>query len=108
MSAIMKIDANLRPEHDSMTINLKPELERLIQKDIERGAYRSIEEFVERAIQMLHDEEDLLWESRDAIHEEIGRGLAELGLGEGISGDESRARLQEKKANWLNQPHQSS
>lgn len=91
-----------------MTINLKPELERLIQKDIERGAYRSIEEFVERAIQMLHDEEDLLWESKDAIHEEIGRGLGELDRGEGISGDESRARLQERKATWLNQPHQSS
>jgi Arc/MetJ-type ribon-helix-helix transcriptional regulator len=88
-----------------MTINLKPELEQLIQKDIERGAYRSIEEFVERAIQMLHYEEDLLWESKDGIHEEIGRGLAELDRGEGISGDESRARLQEKKANWLNRQH---
>jgi len=52
---------------------------------------------------MLHEEEDLLWESKDAIHEEIGRGLAQLDRGEGISGDESRARLQEKKANWLNQ-----
>ena len=84
-----------------MTINLKPELEQLIQKDIERGAYRSVEEFVERAVQMLHDDEDLLWESKDAIHQEIGRGLDELDRGEGIPGDVSRARLQEKKADWL-------
>jgi len=36
---------------------------------------------------MLHDEEDLPWESKDAIHQEIGRGLAELERGEGIPGD---------------------
>ena len=85
-----------------MTINLKPELQQLIQKEIERGAYQSVEEFVERAVQMLHDEEELLWENKDAIHREIGRGLDELDRGEGIPGDVSRARLQEKKAGWLN------
>ena len=39
---------------ERMTIHLKPELEQLIQKDIERGAYQTVEQFVERAIQMLH------------------------------------------------------
>ena len=89
-----------------MTIQLKPELEMLIQKDIQRGAYQSIEEFIERAIQMLHNEEDLLWVNKDAIHGEIGRGLAELDRGEGVPGDVWRARLQEKKANFLHPPHQ--
>jgi Arc/MetJ-type ribon-helix-helix transcriptional regulator len=65
----------------------------LIQRDIERGGYQSVEEFVELAVQMLHDEEEPLWENKDAIHREIGRGLAELDRGERISGDESRARL---------------
>jgi antitoxin ParD1/3/4 len=91
-----------------MTINLKPELQRLIQKDIERGAYQSVEEFVERAVQMLHDEEDLLWESKDAIHREIGRGLAQLDRGEGVPGDVSRSRLQEKKDEFLKRQHRSS
>jgi antitoxin ParD1/3/4 len=84
-----------------MTIHLKPEFEALIQKDVARGAYRSIEEFVERAVQLLHDEEALLHESRDAIHERIGIGLAQLDQGQGISGEVSRARLQGKKAAWL-------
>lgn len=90
-----------------MTIHLKPELEALIQQDIERGAYRSVEEFVERAIQMLHGEEELLQESKGVIDDEIGRGLAQLDRGEGIPCDVSRARLQEKKAGLLNkqQPH---
>jgi putative addiction module CopG family antidote len=92
----------------SMTINLKPELEQLIQKDIARGAYQSVEEYVERAVQMLHDEEDLLQENKDAIHQEIGRGLAELDRGEGIPGDVSRARLQEKKAEWLKRQRPAS
>ena len=91
-----------------MTINLKPELEQLIQKDIQRGSYQSVEDFIERAIQALHEEEDLLWESKDAIHQEIGRGLAELDRGEGMPGDISRARLQQKKADWLSRLSQSS
>jgi hypothetical protein len=31
-----------------MTIHLKPELEALIQRDVERGPYQSVDEFVER------------------------------------------------------------
>ena len=42
-----------------VTIHLKPELEALIQKDVERGVYQSVDEFVERAEQMLHEEEAL-------------------------------------------------
>jgi putative addiction module CopG family antidote len=84
-----------------MTIHLKPELEALIQQDVERGPYRSVDEFVARAIQMLHDEEHLLHENKQAIHEAIGEGLAELDCGKGVAGDVSRARLQEKKAAWI-------
>ena len=75
-----------------MTIQLRPELEQPIQKDIERGGYQSVEQFVERAIQLLHGEEHLLQENKEAIHEAIG---------EGVPGDVSRARLQEKKAAWI-------
>jgi antitoxin ParD1/3/4 len=85
-----------------MTIQLSPELEQLIEKDIERGGYQSVEQFVERAIQLLHDEEHLLQENKDAIHAAIGDGLAQLDRGEGVPGDRSRAQLQEKKAAWIN------
>ena len=86
-----------------MTIHLKPELEALIQQDVERGPYQSVEQFVERAVQMLHDEEHLLQENKESIHEAIGEGLAQLDRGEGVPGDVSRARLQEKKAAWIDQ-----
>ncbi|MDQ2950206.1 MAG: type II toxin-antitoxin system ParD family antitoxin [Acidobacteriota bacterium] len=87
-----------------MTIQLSPELEQLIQSDVQRGGYQSVEQFVERAIQLLHDEEHLLQENKDAIHRAIGEGLAQLDRGLGIPGDVSRARLQEKKAAWINTP----
>jgi putative addiction module CopG family antidote len=86
-----------------MTIHLKPEFEALIQKEVARGAYRSIEDYVERAVQLLHDEEALLHETRDAVHEQIGLGLAQLDQGRGMSGAVSRTRLRGKKAAWLEQ-----
>ena len=90
-----------------MTIDIKPELEALIRKDVERGACPSIEEFVERAIRMLHDEEQLLQANKDAIHEKIGHGLAQLDRGEGVPAEVSRARLQKQKAAWLDQQRRS-
>ena len=91
-----------------MTIQLTPELEQLIQKDIERGDYQSIEQFVERAIQLLHDEEHLLHESKGAIHDAIGEGLAQLDRSEGVPGEVSRFRFQEKKAKWIDTRKRSS
>ncbi len=90
-----------------MTIDIKPELEALIRQDVERGACPSIDEFVERAIRMLHDEEQLLLANKDAIHEKIGHGLAQLDRGQGISAEASRPRLQSQKAAWLDQQRSS-
>jgi Arc/MetJ-type ribon-helix-helix transcriptional regulator len=87
-----------------MTIQLKPELEQLIQKDIEGGGYQSVEQFVERAVEMLHEEEALLAGDRQLVHEKIERAFAQFERGEGLSPEESRARLREQKAAWLNQP----
>jgi putative addiction module CopG family antidote len=86
-----------------MTIHLKPELEALIQKDVERGAYRSVDEFVERAVQMLHEEEALLANDGRVVHEKIERAFDQFERGEGLTPEESRARLQERKAAWNKQ-----
>lgn len=80
-----------------MTIHLKPELEALIQKDVERGPYQSVDEFVERAVQMLHEEEALLANDSQAIREKIERAFCQFERDEGLTPEESRARLDEKK-----------
>lgn len=84
-----------------MIIELRPEDEELIQRRLDSGAFRSVEEIIHRALETLDADETWLQESRDIITAKIERGLAELDRGEGISGEESRARLQEKKAAWL-------
>jgi putative addiction module CopG family antidote len=88
-----------------MTIHLKPELEALIQRNVERGHYQSAVEFVERAVQMLHDQESWLANDREVIQEKIEHGLGQLERGEVLSPEESRAWLQEKKKAWLKQQH---
>jgi Arc/MetJ-type ribon-helix-helix transcriptional regulator len=80
-----------------MTIHLKPELEALIQKDVERGPYRSVDDFVERAVQMLHEEEALLVNDRDVINQKIERAFGQFARSEGLTPEESRARLRERK-----------
>ena len=84
-----------------MTIHLKPELERLIQKDVERGPYQTADEFVERAIQMLHEQEEWLSANRADIAAKIEEGYASAQRGEMIDDDEVRARMEAKKRAWL-------
>jgi putative addiction module CopG family antidote len=57
-----------------MTIHLKPELEALIQKDVERGPYQSADEFVEQAVQMLHEQEQWLADNHADIAAKIEEG----------------------------------
>ena len=80
-----------------MTIHLRPELERLIQKDVERGPYETADEFVERAVQMLHDQEEWLSTNRSEISAKIDEGYASAQLGDLIDVDQVRAQMEEKK-----------
>jgi Arc/MetJ-type ribon-helix-helix transcriptional regulator len=84
-----------------MTIQLKPETEALIQQDLQRGPYRTIEEFVEQAVRMLHDEEELWASEKQAINEKIERAHGQFERGEYFTEEESRARLEEHKAAWI-------
>ena len=90
-----------------MTIHLKPETEKLIQEHIQRGSYRSVDEYVERAIRALHEEEELLAHEKDMLNAQIASGLAQLDRGEGIPGDVALARLQERKDALLRQQRHS-
>ncbi|HYL38152.1 MAG TPA: type II toxin-antitoxin system ParD family antitoxin, partial [Bryobacteraceae bacterium] len=65
-----------------MTIHLKPELEALIQQDVERGLYQSADEFVAHAVQMLHEQEQWLADNRYDIAAKIEHGFAQAERGE--------------------------
>ena len=84
-----------------MKVDLNPELEEIIAQDLKRGGYRSVDEFLGRAVRILHEEEELLALDRTNIDEEIALGLAQLDRGEGIPSAVARSRLQERKAQFI-------
>jgi antitoxin ParD1/3/4 len=86
-----------------MKIELRPELEVLIKQDVERGAYKSVDEFVEQAVSLLHEQEAWLAEQGSEIRAKIEEGYAAAQRGELIDSSEVRARLEEKKRTWLSE-----
>ena len=88
-----------------MTIRLKPELEALIQKDVERGPYGSADEFVEQAVQMLHEQEQWLADHRAEIATKIEEGYVSAERGELLDPEQARARVAERKQAWRNEKH---
>jgi putative addiction module CopG family antidote len=59
-----------------MEIHLKPELEELIKQDVQRGSYQTVDEFVERAVSMLHEQEAWLAQNRAEIASKVDEGYA--------------------------------
>ncbi len=80
-----------------MTIHLKPELEALIQEDVERGSYQTADEFVAQAVQMLHEHERWLAENRADIAAKIEHGFAQAERGELVDGEEAFRRLRQRR-----------
>ena len=86
-----------------MTITLRPEHEKAIAEAIQSGAYRSAEEVIARALEVLRSEDEWLAERKDEISEKIERALGQFERGEFLSDEQSRADMEKRKAAWLAQ-----
>ena len=86
-----------------MTIRLKPEPEALIQKDVERGPYQSADEFVEQAVQMLHEQEQWLADNHADIAAKIEEGYVSAERGDLLDPEQVRAQIDERKQAWRNE-----
>ena len=60
-----------------MTVHIKPELEAIIAEDVKTGAYASVDDYVERSIEMMHEQEEELARDREGITAQIEEGWAE-------------------------------
>jgi antitoxin ParD1/3/4 len=89
-----------------MKIELKPELEALIKQDVERGLYKSVDEFVEQAVSLLHEQEAWLAEQGSEIRAKIEEGYAAAQRGELVDSGDVRSRLEEKKRAWVAEKRQ--
>jgi putative addiction module CopG family antidote len=90
-----------------MKIHLRPELEQLIKQDVQRGPYQTVDEFVEHAVSLLHEQEAWLAEHGSEIRERIEQGYAAAQRGELIDSDQVRSRLDGRKRAWLTDKHQA-
>jgi Arc/MetJ-type ribon-helix-helix transcriptional regulator len=86
-----------------MDIHLCPELEEQIRQDIQRGPYQTVDEFVERAVTLLHEQEAWLATHRDEIAGKTEEGWNAAVRGELASDKEGQAHMQQRKRAWSEQ-----
>ena len=80
-----------------MEIRLRPELAELVKKDVERGPYATVEQFVDEAVSMMHERELWLAQNRAAISAKIEEGFAAAERGELMDADAARSALADRK-----------
>jgi Arc/MetJ-type ribon-helix-helix transcriptional regulator len=80
-----------------MEIRLRPEIEDLIKQDVQRGSYKTVDEFVECAVSMLHEQEVWLAQNHAGIGARIEEGYAAAQRGELVDADAARLRLKKLK-----------
>jgi len=86
-----------------MQIQLPPELEAQIRQDVERGPFASVDEFVEYAVALLHEQETWLVQNREAIETGIQAAWDAAERGELANEASVRQRMEERKTAWAHQ-----
>lgn len=81
-----------------MTLELRPELEDLMKQDIRAGVCGSVEEYVEKAVMLLHNQESWLLAHREEVAAQIEAGWQAAERGEVIGAEQLRAELQRRKS----------
>lgn len=84
-----------------MKVTLRPELEELVKQDVRRGPYQSVDEFVEYAVSMLHEQEAWLAEHSAEIKEKIEEGYAAALREELMDTEEIKSELEKRKLAWF-------
>jgi hypothetical protein len=84
-----------------MTIDLKPEQQRVIDLAIRSGAYRDPGEVLDQAFEIIREQSDLedwMLMQRDEIAKQIATGFAQAERGELIDGDAAVEVLRQRRA----------
>ena len=84
-----------------MTIDLKPEQQRVIDLAVRSGAYQNPGEVLDQAFEIIREQldlEDWMLEQREAIGSHIETGFAQAERGELIDGDMAVEMLRRRRA----------
>lgn len=88
-----------------MTIDLKPEQQRVIDLAVQSGAYMNPGEVLDQAFEIIREQldlEDWMLGQREHVAAHIASGFAQAERGELIDGDEAVERLRRRRAERLN------
>lgn len=84
-----------------MTIELKPEHQRVIDLAVRSGAYQNPDDVLDQALEIIRGQlelEDWMLEQREAVAAHIGTGFVQAELGELIDSDAAIAMLRQRRA----------
>jgi len=84
-----------------MTIDLKPEQQRVIDLAVQSGAYQNPGEVLDQAFEIIREQldlEDWMLEQREAITVQIANGFAQAERGELMDGDAAVEMLRRRRA----------
>ncbi|HLX83455.1 MAG TPA: hypothetical protein VKR59_06135 [Terriglobales bacterium] len=88
-----------------MTIDLKPEQQRVIDLAVQSGAYMDPGEVLDQAFEIIREQldlEDWMLGKREEVAAHIAAGFAQAERGELIDGDAAVERLRRRRAERLN------
>jgi len=84
-----------------MTITLRPEHEKMIAEAMETGAFRTPDDVVGRALEILQVKNQWLRSRQPEIVEKIERAFGQFERGESFTAQESRADMSKRKEAWM-------
>ena len=90
-----------------MTIDLKPEQQRVIDLAVRSGVYRSPDDVLDQAFEIIREQldlEDWMIEQREAVAAHIEKGFLQAERGELIDGDAAVELLRKRRAERLKPP----
>ncbi len=84
-----------------MTIDLKPEQQRVIDLAVQSGAYQNAGEVLDQAFEIIREQldlEDWMLEQRKEVAAQVATGYAQAERGESIDEDAALAMLRKRRA----------
>jgi Arc/MetJ-type ribon-helix-helix transcriptional regulator len=86
---------------EAMTVELTPEVERMVREGLRRGHYRTAAELISEAVQQLLAQEEWFDNHRSDIGARIEAGWASAEHGESIDSDRVKNNLETRKRAFL-------
>jgi len=80
-----------------MEIRFRPEVEAVIRQDVQSGGYENVDEYIEQAVSILHEQESWLAAHRTEIESKIQEGYAAAQRLELLEPKEVRSQISEMK-----------